>query len=1219
MRLRSLVLVLLAVAVFFGCANSAFAQGGVANAQLNGTVTDQSGGSVAGASITVRNTTTNISYTATSNDRGFYAIASLPPGNYELKASFTGFANFTQTGIVLEVGQVATINVGLQVAAQGEKVVVTEVAPVIEPTKTEISQVVDTQQIQSLPISGRLFTDFALLTPGVATSRTSLGTTFTEYEATQISFGGMRSFSNEVTVDGADFVNTASGIQRATPPQESVQEFRVVNNSFGAEYGRAIGGIVNIVTKGGTNDLHGSMYEYFQNNALDSYNLLQKPEPGLQSVKLPDTLQQNQFGGTLGGPIKKDKTFFFINYEGKRRAESPLYPPDLVNNLDLIDEAKALMNLAPEGCSLGLAACEATGISNAGFLKSFLKTANNDYGFARFDDQINTNNRLSVLYNVEDARDSGELVGQTLDGGGIGVPSGGRNLFIRDQSVAATLNTTLTPNLVNTLLGQYSRRHYNFYGVTGQPDFSVLNDLEIGHNFGTNDRLYESRGEISDTVSWVKGTHIVKFGADANWLTSLENFPGFTPVRMLIPGLPCLANFAEYYNSDAITANNFPTSEALDTAASECAVPQDNGVVFTYAGVPLPTSPTACIPTTTSPGCTPTVTTANPLDTTTWANAYPPQFFNFYSRVIDHGYWGGFIQDQWRITPKLTLNYGIRWDYESGLAKYVNKDFNEWQPRVGLAYSPDSKTVIRAGFGIFFDRQNLTFFFVPNTQKIVAGYQCGNHLAQAGDLVPGICSELGISQEFPNIQSNLAQATQGYQIFGFPASQGAANFAGGIIATGAYNAPGSPTSVVAMAGTCFTTGACGVGEGGMDHNSRTPYAEQASFEIDREIGHGLAVNLAYLFVGAHKLVRGNNINIPCPVGTVPEAGTFTPADPLPEWMPGLVNPDGTLATYPKHQTQCLTDVAPTLGTGALAGLGPFFEGVFGSGLQTLSGGLEDYNNDVANAVYHGGTVTVLERIKNFSLTANYTYSHTIDNGNFTTFINLPVNQFDYSMERANSNQDVRHHFVANFTATGPEDTWVRHFTLSSIITLQSGRPFTIFYGAGTFNDIAGGATDRVGGAPLTGTCTSIFNCNTVIGRNTYIGDPLYSWDFHVGRYFQLTERLKLDVSVDAFNFLNRSNVDEITPVYGSPVFCGGAIPRHYRDAVSRTIQANAATCPFGGIGVPGGSIAPTPIFNDFPGAPGAFAFIPTTASPTFGLPRTMLNPRQFQFAAKFSF
>ena len=205
----------------------------------------------------------------------------------------------------------------------------------------------------------------------------------------------------------------------------------------------------------------------------------------------------------------------------------------------------------------------------------------------------------------------------------------------------------------------------------------------------------------------------------------------------------------------------------------------------------------------------------------------------------------------------------------------------------------------------------------------------------------------------------------------------------------------------------------------------------------------------------------------------------------------------------------------------------------------MSSGLEDYNNDVANSVYHGGTVTVIERMKNFNLTANYTYSHTIDNGNFTTFINLPVNQFDLKDERSNSNQDARHRLVTNFTALGPEDTWLRHFTLSSIVTLQSGRPFTIFYGANTLNDVAGGATDRVGGAPVTGHCTSASNCATMIPRNTYVGDPLYSWDFHLGRYFQLKEGLKLDLSMDVFNILNRSNVDEVTSVYGSPVFCAG--------------------------------------------------------------------------------
>jgi hypothetical protein len=402
-----------------------------------------------------------------------------------------------------------------------------------------------------------------------------------------------------------------------------------------------------------------------------------------------------------------------------------------------------------------------------------------------------------------------------------------------------------------------------------------------------------------------------------------------------------------------------------------------------------------------------------------------------------------------------------------------------------------------------------------------------------------------------------------------------------------------------MAGTCFTTGACGIGEGGMDHNSRTPYAEQGSFEIDHQIGRGFSLQLSYLFVEAHKLVRGNNINIPCPAGTTKSAIT----DPLPEWMPGLVNADGSLS--PCTGT-------PTLGTGALAGLGPFFGGALHSGLQTISAGLEDYNNDVANAIYHGGTLTVLKRGTYFNLTANYTYSHIIDNGNFTTFINLPVNQFDYAAERANSNQDARHRLVANFTAIAPKTGPWRNFELSNIVNLQSGRPFTIFYGNNSLGDVAGGATDRVGGAPLQGFCPAVQNCKTMIDRNTYIGDQEYNWDLRVTRNVHINERLTMVAAFDAFNLLNRANYDEVTSVYGSPVFCG-AIPLHYNDATTRAIQqqAGSVSCPNGGIAVPGGSVAPTPI--------GSALFIPTAPNSNFGVPRTAFNPRQLQFSVRFTF
>ncbi len=1214
-RLLGVALCLLGVAV--SSAPLAVAQAALSFAQLNGTVVDPGGRAVVRAQVVVHDPDTGQSFQATTNDAGFFVVPNLTPGNYELTVSATGFARYRQTGIVLTVGQVATVNPALKVASVSEEVTVTTEAPLVEPTKTEISQVVESQQVESLPTSSRVFTDFALLTPGVATSRTSLGTTFTEFEVTQISFGGMRSFSNEITVDGADFVNAASGIQRATPPQESVQEFRVVNNSFGAEYGRAMGGIVNIVTKSGTNKLHGSIYEFFQNSGADAHSPLQPPP-------LPHALRQNQFGGAVGGPIVKDKTFFFLNYEGKRSAQSPVYPPDLVNNILLIDQAKAVMGLAPEACLGSVSTCLPNFAGNPanitqgqafGFLDGFLKTANNDFGFARLDHQLTTNNRLAFRYNVEDSRSTNQLVGNTLDGGGVGVPSGGRNLFIRDQAVVATVNSLLKPNLVNTVLAQYTRRHYNFPGATGQPDFSILNDLELGHNFGTNDRLYETRAQLSESISWVKSNHLAKFGADGNWLTSLENFPGFMPTRLLIPSAgpnpsSCLWDFAQYFNSNG--GGNYPIPANAAALALGCPVTADDGVVFMYAGTPLPTDPTACSGNASGPTpCIPTVTTANPLNgsgfpNSTWADAYNPSLFNGFSRDINHGYWGVFAQDQWKLSPKLTLNYGLRWDYETGLSAFVNNDYNEWQPRVGLAYAPTSTTVIRAGYGIFFDRQNLTFFFVPNTQKIVAGYQCGN---QAPSGIAAACSALGVQpQVFPNIMSNLGQAGQGYQLLADPPSPGppgspcagvpeAPCLAAKIIQSGAYN---TAFPSVEMAGTCFTTGACGIGEGGMDHNARAPYAEQGSLEIEHQLGRGFAFNLSYLFVEAHKLVRGNNLNIPCPAGTTKSAVT----DPLPEWVPGWLNADGTLS--PCTGT-------PTLGTGAIAGLGPFFGGALGSGLRTISSGLEDYNNDVANAIYHGGTLTVLKRGKNFNLTANYTYSHTIDNGNFTTFINLPPNQFDYAAERANSNQDARHRLVANFTAIAPHNGPWRNFELSNIVTLQSGRPFTIFYGSNTLNDVAGGSTDRVGGSSFVpGSCPDVQNCATMIPRNTYIGDPYYNWDLRLARNVHINERLAVNLAFDAFNLLNRANFDEVTGVYGSPVFCGG-IPQHYNDALTRAIQqqSTSVACPNGGTAVPGGTLAPTPI--------GTTLFIPTTPNPNFGVPRTAFNPRQLQFSVRFSF
>src|SRR6202161_718740 len=852
MGARPVLLGVLVVALLFACTGPAFAQ--ITVAQLNGAVHDESGGTVKNATLTLRDTATNAVYRTTSNDSGLYVIPNLPPGTYELTVAFSGFATTVDKGIVLSVGQTANMDVTLRVATQNEEVVVTTLVPPIEPTKTEISQVIDTQQIQDLPISGRQFTDFALLTAGVATGRSSLQSTITEFETTRISFAGMRDFSNMITVDGADNVNTATGSQRSTPPQESVPEFRVVNNAFGAEYGRALGGIVNIVTKSGGNELHGSIYDYLQNNATDARSLLQ-PAPDAY------VLRQNQFGAALGGPIKKDKIFFFTNYEGQRRAESPTFPGVLYQNLDLINAAKTALGIAPENLNI-------------------LKTKDNDYGIAKLDYQLNASNHLSLRYNIEDGRDLNELVGSTLDGGGIGAPSSGHNLFLRDQSLVGTVSTIIKPNLVNSVLAQYARRHYNFPGVTGQPNLDIPNTLLFGHNFGVFDAIYESRFQLADNISWVKGNHVAKFGVDYNYVNNFVIWPGFTPMRIVLPGLNCLVDFANFVDTTADIPSN-PADGQCPTSTGFPAVPGPNpldplnGVPIVFWGAPVgnaPNPPSGQLPT-------------PPPIPTNWQHAYLPSETVNFSETLDHAYYGFYAQDQWRVRPSLTVNYGIRYDFESGLSKQINPHYNGVQPRLGLAWSQNNKTVVRAGASLFDDRYNLSFLFITQPQRPV--------------IIPGETLP-GIRQGANTATWVLNQMTPGP--LGFPATA-----ASTLVTTGQVPAQ-------FITGQCPPS--CTAGAGMVQHDSKIPYSEQANLEIDREIARGLTFSAGYLFVSAHHLVRAETLNVCPPFGaaagtTVPSVtpgtpGCGVPGNPAPEapppaWPAGKaffyngVNPSGTPA------------------------------------------------------------------------------------------------------------------------------------------------------------------------------------------------------------------------------------------------------------------------------------------------------------------------------------
>jgi outer membrane receptor protein involved in Fe transport len=1067
MRVRSGLFVV-EILLLFGSSIPAFSQVTTAQAQLNGSVRDQSGGAVINASIALRDVDTNRTYTTHSNDVGYYILPTVPPGRYELTAEYTGFSKYTQTGVVLTVGQVATIDITLKVAAGGEKVVVSTEVPVIEPTRTEISQVVDTEQIKALPISGRLFTDFALLSPGVAIGHTSAQSPFTDPTVVRISFGGQRDLNNAVTVDGADNINTANGSQRATPSQEAVSEFRVVNNSFGAEYGRALGGIVNIVTKSGTNDFHGSIYDYLQNNATNARSLLTLP--GF------DTLRQNQFGGTLGGPIRKDKTFFFVNYEGQRRAQSPTYPGLLFRPVDA-----SVASLFPVG-STNLQAINLVkqdmGIAAENL--SVLKTADIDNGFVKLDHQLNKDNRLTVRYSIQDATALNLMVGETLDGGGIGLPSAGRNGLTRDQALVGTWNSQFTSALVNSVLGQWARRNYGFPGVTGQPNLDVPNLLAFGHNFGAFDRYNESRVQFSDTLSWVKGKHFAKFGFDANYIRNFVIWPGFTPSRDIFATLDDLLFSGR---------SNWGSAGCPPPLPSFLPAPC---IVAFFWGAPIGPGPFD-------------PTTASPPVGTTWQNAFrPDQAQNFFVH-LNHSYWGFFAQDQWRVTPKLTLNYGLRYDFETGLGDLVNPYHRNIAPRVGLAYSPDSKTVICAGYGIFFDRYTLTFFFVSDPQR--------------PPMIPGLPTSTNMQTGTWLLNSAFLGACPPPG-FGPPCPPGAVpfdvidamfeNFIMGSVFNSSFRAVTNgqfPNNQPYFQGGSV-----------VDKRQRNPYSEQSSLEIDREIGKGLSVSAGYLFVAAHHLVRPIDLNIAPHVGTFPGTNKDVYNFALP--VPSIPAPPGG---------------------------------------QNGTAGIFYYTDSSGNSVYHGLTLQAAEKAgKYFRLNANYTLSKTLDDGKFLVFVDTPQSNDQRNLERAISNQDVRHRFVANFVADSPDKPFVRNFELSSIVTVQSPRRFTMFVGFDANTD-GNPVNDRVG--------TS--------ARDTYLGDTLRSVDVRLSRMIHLNERYGLQLSVDAFNLFNRPNVDEVFSVYGAPIFVGSA-PRRYKDGIAG-------------------------------------------ANPSFGTPRTVFNPRQFQFAAKLTF
>ncbi|HEX5082035.1 MAG TPA: TonB-dependent receptor, partial [Blastocatellia bacterium] len=761
---------------------SVIALGQTTTATLSGVVKDASGALVPDVKVTARNADTGATRDARTDSDGRYSLTNLGPGQYEVRAERAGFKTAAQSGVILTVGGATVLDMTIQIGEVSEVVEVKQEEPLIEPTKAEVSRVVNERTIESLPIIGRNFVDFAKLASGVAPGRENTGGgAFKEPDvgvgssaAPRLTFGGQSELSTLILVDGADNIQTVTGLPRVTPSQEAVREFRVLNSSFLAEYGRALGGFVNIVTKSGKNRYNGSAYYFGLNDELNAQPIL-TPNPALR---------QNQYGATIGGPLRKDKTFFFGSYEGQRRSESNKFSSVIINNLAAINVTKQFFGLAPES----------TDVERANDYDGFL---------AKLDHKIANSNDLSIRYNYLDSSTKNFLGG---GGRASAASSTRRNNKVIDQALVASDTALLGSKVVNEARFQWARRNFDYPSAVKEPDLEISNLIITGKTTSDMDFYGETRQQLSDNLSVVLGGHALKFGGDFNRIRDRTQLDLFFPARIIFPSLPAFL------------------------------APSPAPVVFWW-GLANGTTTRAALP-------------------IPFAQAVPRDIQNLTTTTVNHNSYGFFGQDEWKVTPKLTLTLGLRYDFETYPELYTpRRDMNNVQPRVGIAYAFNTGTVLRAGFGIFNDRQ----FASIGQQIAVVQLGSAGDQPNASVVFPGVSPVRGL----------FIQPTVG----------------GPVAATSTTCRPGGPTittTSMAQLATCIftTTGRVPaapmvgglINPGFRDNMSgllRTPYSEQASLEISHELGGGVAITAGYLYVHGLKLAAHTGLLNGVQTGTLP--------------------------------------------------------------------------------------------------------------------------------------------------------------------------------------------------------------------------------------------------------------------------------------------------------------------------------------------------------------
>jgi hypothetical protein len=709
------------------------AQSQITTAQIQGLVQDANGAVVPGVNIEVKNLDTNLVKTVTTNDEGRYVVLALPPGNYSVTASKQGFATPQIPSTPLTVGQTLTANFSLKVSDVAETITVTS-TPTVDTVKTEISTTMNETAVATTPVLGRKFEDLLTLTPGVSITQGPDGD--------EINFSGQRGIFNNVSLDGGDYNNgffgEQLGGQRAAIDitLEAVKEFQVVATGAGAEFGRTAGGVINVITKSGTNEIHGNAFYFQRFEGLTANTSDGKP--------LTD-FHREQYGGTVGGPFKKDKAFYFLAFEGIRENLSranlseqigatpcPITTPTIVANEALINANTDCQRLAL------INFFRATRNQEEGL--PVIHKIDNQAVFAKVDFNLNSANQLAISYNF----DHSENTNQTFDVSTYGNSANGIEGPSKINVIRANLFTTISPTKLNEAHFSYSRELRPRAAV----DSNVPADTAMGFDipdvaptfrFGAPFFLEPNvdellwRTQVKDNFSLISGNHNIKVGGE--WLHTLNDqvFRGF---------------FTGRYIFDSVTGFLRYASPAAPGGFGPNTVGCSNGTFVT--------APTACPGTSTANGFPLLLYLQNGIPTGLPGVPEPGA-----SNIKNEDY-ALFAQDRWQITSNFTLNYGLRWEAQIFPEPVVppsqtvygpllnNPNFpsdgtlhsakKEFQPRLGFAWdlSGEGKSVLRAHAGIYYGRQNMLSQVGSITDNGVQqfGIACGTAFGCAGNPMP---------------------------------------------------------------------------------------------------------------------------------------------------------------------------------------------------------------------------------------------------------------------------------------------------------------------------------------------------------------------------------------------------------------------------------------------------------------------------------------------------